>query len=163
MTRNTSGRRWKSTTLAMSSLAALLLPMVGAARDPNQPTDVSAAAGSEVVESFGQPTGPAIPPLNLGGMIGVDVTPTQPQAPITQGPQVEVLRDSKRTRIIEGNVVEMKGDVLYVENEVGAVVPLDMQALRLKQRPKPGRHVVASYQTENEVENMATSLHGLKE
>ncbi|QSQ11926.1 hypothetical protein [Myxococcus landrumensis] len=159
MTRNSSGGRFKSTTWAMSSLAALLLPLVGGARDPNVGETTEQG---EVVERLGDPTGPAIPPLNLGGMIGVDVTPTQPQAPITQGPQVDVLPDPKRTQTIEGNVVEMKGDVLYVQDEAGAVIPLDMQALRLKQTPKPGEHVVADYQIENEVQNMATSLHAMK-
>ncbi|WP_342377683.1 hypothetical protein NVS55_00180 [Myxococcus stipitatus] len=159
MTRNSKGGRCKSTTLALSSLVALLLPMVGGARDPNVG---EAAEGNQFVERFGEPTGPAIPPLNLGGMIGVDVTPTQPQAPITQGPKVDVMPDPKRTQTLEGNVVEMKGDVLYVQDDTGTVVPLDMQALRLKERPKPGERVVADYQIENEVDNMATSLHAVR-
>ncbi|TQF16443.1 hypothetical protein FJV41_08140 [Myxococcus llanfairpwllgwyngyllgogerychwyrndrobwllllantysiliogogogochensis] len=160
MTRRTMSSRWKRIALAAPVLAALAAPTAGLARDPQQNT-----AEQERLEIDLDRTGNLagnVPPLNVGGMIGADVTPTQGMTRIVQGPDVDLTPDPKRTRQIEGDVVALEGSVLYVQPDEGAVVPLSLEALRLKQTPKEGRRVIADYQVENETQNMATALAGEK-
>ncbi|MCY0999681.1 hypothetical protein OWM54_21330 [Myxococcus sp. MISCRS1] len=160
MTR-TRWSRWKSWALAVPAMGALLVPAVGAAEIPNH--DSREFQQSQIETDNTTTRASVLPPLNLGGMIGVDVTPTQGQVPIVQGPKVDTLPDPKRTKQISGEVVELGNDVLYIqEDQQGAVIPLDLQALRLTQTPREGQKVVADYQVENETQNLATALQGEK-
>jgi hypothetical protein len=81
------------------------------------------------------------------GPTGMDVIKQRPP-PTGQG----------ETRLLSGRVVELKGQTLYVERR-GVVVPLDVSALRLTQKPKVGQEVIASYQVA-QTHNMARSLSG---
>jgi len=62
------------------------------------------------------------------------------------------------TRLLSGQVVDMKGRTLYVERQ-GVIIPLDMSALRIHKTPKVGQRVIAEYQV-NENQNVALSLAG---
>ncbi|WP_426734361.1 hypothetical protein [Myxococcus faecalis] len=160
MTR-TRWSRWKSLALTVPAMGALLVPAVGAAEIPNH--DSREYQQSQIEFDRTTTRASVLPPLNLGGMIGANVTPTQGQVPIVQGPKVDTLPDPERTRQISGEVVELGNDVLYIqEDQQGAVIPLDLQALRLKQAPREGQKVVADYQVENETQNLATALQGEK-
>jgi hypothetical protein len=160
MTR-TRWSRWKSLALAVPAMGALLVPAISAAEIPNN--DSREFQQSQIGTDNTTTRASVLPPLNLGGMIGVDVTPTQGQVPIVQGPKVDTMPDPKRTKQISGEVVELGNDVLYIqEDQQGAVIPLDLQALRLTQTPREGQKVVAEYQVENETQNLATALQGEK-
>lgn len=160
MTRGMMSSRWKPIAWVAPALAALLIPAVGLAEPPNG-TATEQTSLEPQLDTTGNLAG-NVPPLNLGGMIGADVTPIQGMTRIVQGPDVELQPDPKRTRQIEGDVVALKGSVLYVQPDGGAVVPLSLEALRLKQTPKEGRRVMADYQVENETQNVATALAGEK-
>lgn|GEM_PF-5446265 len=160
MTRRSMSRGWKRIAWVAPALAALLVPTVGLAEPPNGNT-LEQQRMERDLDLTGNLAG-NVPPLNLGGMIGADVTPTQGMARIVQGPDVELTPDPKRTQVIEGDVVALEGSVLYVQPDEGAVVPLSLEALRLKQTPAEGRRVVADFQVENETQNMATALAGEK-
>ncbi|MFY2560277.1 hypothetical protein ACN469_21885 [Corallococcus terminator] len=160
MTRRMMSSRWKRIAWVAPALAALLSPTIGLAEVPNGTATEQRSLEPEL-DLTGNLAG-NVPPLNLGGMIGADVTPTQGMTRIVQGPDVELTPDPKRTQVIEGDVVALEGSVLYVQPDEGAVVPLSLEALRLKQTPKEGRRVIADYQVENETQNMATALAGEK-
>lgn len=88
----------------------------------------------------------AIEEFNLGPA-GTDITL-----------QREDRGDEGGTRLLSGRVVGIQGRTLYVERN-GAVVPLDMSALRIKKQPKVGQQVIAEYQV-NETRNICLSLAG---
>lgn len=149
-------RRWRGLALAAPSLTALLLPVATQANEPSQPTEevkresmgdqtVSGRAGLQdpFVDSAHQSQGLAV---SLNGVAGMPVRRVTP--------------DQDRMRQLTGEVVKLNGQVLYVETEIGAVVPLDLSALQLRKAPEKGQLVVATYQVENTTENVALSLAG---
>ncbi len=154
MTRKISSR-WRALALAAPSLAAVLLPLAAPAREPREPPLETQR------ESFGDlsPGGRAgsIPPLTRQGVSQMQVGPQGTSAGM---PVRQVTPDEDRMRELSGEVVKLNGMVLYVQTEVGAVVPLDLSALQLRKTPEKGQTVVAVYQVENRTENVALSLAG---
>ncbi|MCY1018125.1 hypothetical protein [Pyxidicoccus sp. MSG2] len=149
-------RRWRGLALAASSLTALVIPMASQANEPSQPTEevkrdsiqdqtVNGRTGIQdpFVDSAHQGQGLAV---SLNGVSGMPVRRVTP--------------DQDRMRQLSGEVVKLNGQVLYVETEVGAVVPLDLSALQIRKAPEKGQLVVATYQVENTTENVALSLAG---
>lgn len=67
-------------------------------------------------------------------------------------------QDEGNTRLLSGRVVGIEGQTLYVERS-GAVVPLNMSALRIKKQPKVGQQVIAEYQVD-QAQNVCVSLSG---
>jgi hypothetical protein len=100
----------------------------------------------EVPELGTSGRGGAIDEFNLGPT-GTDINQ-----------QREERQDTGDTRMLSGRVVGIQGRTLYVERN-GAVVPLDMSALRIKKQPKVGQQVIAEYQVDR-TQNVCTSLAG---
>jgi hypothetical protein len=150
-------RRWRGLALAASSLTALVIPMATQAREPEQPTQEREREASQDQTVSGGRAGLYDPfagsatesqdlSVSLNGVAGMPVRRVTP--------------DQDRMRQLSGEVVKLNGQVLYVETEVGAVVPLDLSALQLRKAPEKGQLVVATYQVENKTENVALSLAG---
>jgi hypothetical protein len=135
--------------MLLPALSLLLAPLASNAREREK--EMSEAFGQrqediEVPELGTTGRAGAIEEFNLGP-VGMDVTL-----------QREDRRDEGGTRLLSGRVVDIQGRTLYVERN-GAIVPLDMSALRIKKQPKVGQQVIAEYQV-NETQNICVSLAG---
>jgi hypothetical protein len=150
-------RRWRALALAAPSLTALLVPVVTQANVPEQPTEERKRESMEDQTVSGGRAGLQDPfadsatkgqglSVSLNGVAGMPVRRVTP--------------DQDRMRQLSGQVVKLNGQVLYVETEIGAVVPLDLSALLIRKAPEKGQTVVATYQVENTTENVALSLAG---
>ncbi|MCE9668494.1 hypothetical protein LY474_11790 [Myxococcus stipitatus] len=146
--------RCRAFVRAAPVVAALSVPALSAANRPEQPT-----VETKVINS-GDLTGNRagdVPQAGIdGAMRAADVglhgaggIPTRAVQP-----------DDERIQKLSGRVVESNGQVLYVLTQPGAVVPLDLSALPLREMPRQGDQVMATYQVENRVENVALSLSG---
>lgn len=149
-------RRWRALAWVAPSLTALLSPLAVSAREPAQPTE------ERKRESWGDMTvsgGRAglFPPLTRQGVNQVGVGPQGTSAGM---PVRRVTPDEDRMRELSGRVLKLNGQVLYVQAESGAVVPLDLSALQLRKAPEKGQRVLAVFQVENKTENVALSLAG---
>ncbi|NMO18873.1 hypothetical protein HPC49_20120 [Pyxidicoccus fallax] len=148
-------RRWRALALAAPSLAALLLPLAAPAREPAQPTHERKRTDWMDQGGFGRAG--TMPPVTRAGINALNVGPQGSSAGV---PVRRVTPDEDRMRELSGQVVKLNGMVLYVQTQVGAVVPLDLSALQLRKMPQKGQEVVAVYQVENTTENVALSLAG---
>lgn len=149
-------RRWRALALAAPSLTVLLVPLAAPAREPAQPTEERKRESGGEQSFTGGPAGFSDPFVSssMGGMqVG-------PQGTSAGMPVRRVTPDEERMRELSGQVVKLNGLVLYVQTSLGAVVPLDVSALQLRKAPEKGQRVVAVYQVENKVENVALSLVG---
>lgn len=140
-------RACRRVAVLLPALSLMLAPMASSARDK----EVSEAFGPnqeniEVPELGTSGRGGAIDEFNLGPT-GTDINQER-----------EDQRDNGDTRMLSGRVVGIQGRTLYVERN-GAVVPLDMSALRIKKQPKVGQQVIAEYQVDR-TQNVCTSLAG---
>lgn len=149
-------RSWRTFMLAAPSLAALAVPAVALAHEATvDALERQRESWGELPVSGGRAglfppvDGPGIRALNVGA-----------QGSSAGMPVRRVRPDEDRMRQLSGQVVKLNGMVLYVQTSLGAVVPLDLSALQLRKTPEPGRTVVAVYQVENKVENVALSLQG---
>ena len=142
-------RSWRSLAVAAPAAAALLLPAAPQAREPEQPTQERKREIRDDLNSIGGRAG-FFPPLTRQGVSQVSAGM----------PVRRVTPDEKRMRQLSGEVVKLNGQVLYVQSQLGAVVPLDLSALQLRKAPEKGQTVVAVYQVENRTENVALSLAG---
>ena len=148
-------RSWRALALAAPSLTALLIPLAAPAREPAQPTqERKQEIGGDLVVLGRAGT---IPPVNAQGIRALNVGPQGTSAGM---PVRRVTPDEDRMRELSGQVVKLNGLVLYVQTSLGAVVPLDVSALQMNKTPEKGQRVVAVYQVENKVENVALSLAG---
>jgi hypothetical protein len=144
-------RSWRALALAAPSLTALLVPVVARAREPEQPTEERKRESRDDQEVSGGRAG-LFPPVTRQGISQIHAGAGIPVRRVTP--------DEKRMRELSGQVVKLNGQVLYVETEIGAVVPLDLSALEIRKAPEKGQTVVAVYQVENTTENVALSLAG---
>lgn len=144
-------RNWRALAVAAPAAAALLLPAAPQAREPEQPTQEREREGRDDLDSIGGRAG-FFPPLTRQGVSQVSAGAGMPVRRVTP--------DEKRMRQLSGEVVKLNGQVLYVQSQLGAVVPLDLSALQLRKAPEKGQTVVAVYQVENRTENVALSLAG---
>ncbi len=144
-------RRWRALVLAVPSLAALAVPAVALAHEATVDAMERQRESWGDLPVTGGPAG-AFPEINSEG---VGIHGSSAGMPLRR-----VTPDEDRMRQISGEVVKLNGMVLYVQTSLGAVVPLDLSALQLRKTPEPGRTVVAVYQVENRVENVALSLQG---
>ena len=144
-------RRWRALALAAPSLTALLLPVATQAREPQQPTEERKREIRDDLEVSGGRAG-LFPPVTRQGLRQIGAGAGMPLRRVTP--------DAKRMHQLSGQVVKLNGQVLYVETQVGAVVPLDLSALEIRKAPEKGQTVVATYQVENTTENVALSLAG---
>ncbi|WP_241758853.1 hypothetical protein [Pyxidicoccus parkwayensis] len=144
-------KRWRALALAAPSLTALLLPVVTQAKDPEQPTEERKREGRDDQEVSGGRAG-LFPPVTRQEINQINAGAGMPVRHVTPAPE--------RMHQLSGQVVKLNGQVLYVESELGAVVPLDLSALEIRKAPEKGQKVVATYQVENKTENVALSLAG---
>ncbi|MFP2931124.1 hypothetical protein ACLESO_39210 [Pyxidicoccus sp. 3LG] len=147
-------RRWRGLALAAPAVTALLVvPLASQAREPvTTPQEIQRESGGNPTGSGPNTVVDPFTPSSLGNMsVG-------PQGTSAGMPVRKVTPDEDRMRELTGQVVKLNGMVLYVETSLGAVVPLDVSALRLREAPEKGEKVVAVYQVENTVENVALSL-----
>src|SRR5438105_854216 len=113
-------RACRRVAVLLPALGLMLAPLASSAREK----EVGEASGStqrniDVPELGTSGRAGAIDEFNLGPT-GTDINQQQ-----------EDLRDEGNTRLLSGRVVSIQGRTLYVERE-GAVIPLDMSALRIK-------------------------------
>ncbi|WP_164010715.1 hypothetical protein [Pyxidicoccus trucidator] len=147
---------WRAFALAAPSLTALLLPVAAPARDPEQPTEERKREGRDDLTVDGGRAGSSNPFVDTTtGSTGIGIQLNGAGMPVRR-----VTPDEGRMRELTGEVVKLNGQVLYVQTEPGAVVPLDLSALQLRKAPEKGQVVVAVYQVENKTENVALSLAG---
>ncbi|MCP3137047.1 hypothetical protein [Pyxidicoccus xibeiensis] len=147
-------RKWRGLALAAPAVTALLLPLAAQARDPEPREE---GKGDERLGELPVSSGRAglFPPMTRQGVSQLNVGPQGTSAGM---PVRRVTPDEDRMRELSGQVVKLNGLVLYVQTSLGTVVPLDVSALQLNKTPKAGQTVVAVYQVENQVENVALSL-----
>jgi hypothetical protein len=143
-------RGWRAFALALPSLAALALPLPALARESREPNQERQRESWGDLPAYGRAG--IMPPVN-----GPDTFAPKRAAGM---PLRRVTPDQDRMRELSGQVVKLNGMVLYVQTQLGAVVPLDLSALELRRTPEPGQTVVAVYQVENSTENVALSLQG---
>ncbi len=147
----------------MAATVALLTPMAVLARDPVDPTgenhgSVNAPLQNGLDRNF----------TNFGATMSIDRSSSGSQRNLDVGPQAngvgmpirEVTPDQEEMKHLSGKVLKLNGQMLYLETEPGAVVPLDLSALRIRKQPEKGQRVMAVYQVENTTENVALSLAG---
>jgi hypothetical protein len=131
----------------LPALSLMLAPLASSAREK----EVSEAQGLRQEDV-------RVPELGTSGRAGAieEFNFGQPGTDITL--QREDRGDEGDTRLLSGRVVGIQGRTLYVERN-GAVVPLDMSALRIKKQPKVGQQIIAEYQV-NQTKNVCVSLAG---
>lgn len=144
-------KRWRALALAAPSLTALLIPVATQANSPEQPTEERKRESRDDQQVSGGRAG-LFPPVTRQGVNQISAGAGMPVRRVTP--------DESRMRELSGQVVKLNGQVLYVETEIGAVVPLDLSALEIRKAPEKGQTVVAVYQVENTTENVALSLAG---
>jgi hypothetical protein len=144
-------RRWRALAVVAPAAAALLLPVAPQAREPEQPTQEREREIRDDLNVSGGRAG-LFPPTTRQGISQISAGAGMPVRRVTP--------DQKRMRQLSGEVVKLNGQVLYVETQPGAVVPLDLSALQLRKAPEKGQTVVAVYQVENRTQNVALSLAG---
>ncbi|HEX8697859.1 MAG TPA: hypothetical protein VF815_03390, partial [Myxococcaceae bacterium] len=115
----------RQAALLLPALGLLLAPVGAQARQRDDPTPGTQAAG---IGMGGR--GGAIQELNFGPR-GTDVTLER------EGGR----REGGQERVLTGRVLELKGRTLYVERE-GVVVPLDTSGLRFTKEPKVGQEII---------------------
>ncbi|MCP3102548.1 hypothetical protein LZ198_27105 [Myxococcus sp. K15C18031901] len=147
--------RLRALALTSPALAALLMPALATAAEPSQPT-IETKEFVHDGDVTGNPAG-SIPGAGINGAmraadVGIHATGGLPRR--------DVEPDEDRMRELSGSVVKVNGQVLYVLTRPGAVVPVDLSALPLREMPRQGDQVVATYQVENRVENVALALQG---
>jgi hypothetical protein len=140
-------RACRRVAVLLPALSLMLAPLASGAKE------------KEVSEAFGPNQGNIdVPELGTTGRAGAieefNLGPTGTDIHQLQ----EDVRDQGNTRMLSGRVVGIQGRTLYVERN-GAVVPLDMSALRIKKQPKVGQQVIAEYQVDR-TQNVCTSLAG---
>ncbi|NBD12875.1 MULTISPECIES: hypothetical protein [Corallococcus] len=74
----------------------------------------------------------------------------------------QVSPDMDKVKQVTGPVVKREGLNLYVQDVSGAVVPLDMSALQVRKMPRDGQEVVALYEVQGNLTNVALSIQGEK-
>jgi hypothetical protein len=142
-------RACRRVAVVLPALSLMLAPMASSAREREK----------ELSEAFGpNQESIRVPELGTTGRAGaIDEFNFGP--PGTDiGLQREDQRDEGDTRLLSGRVVGIQGRTLYVERN-GAVVPLDVSALRIKKQPKVGQQIIAEYQVD-QTQNVALSLAG---
>lgn len=149
-------KRWRALALAAPSLTALLLPAVTHARDPEAREETKRSNSQDQTVSGGR-AGLYDPFVESATQKEVVVGPQGTSAGL---PVRHVTPDEDRMHQLSGEVVKLNGQVLYVESDQGAVVPLDLSAVQLRKAPEKGQKVVATYQVENKTENVALALAG---
>ncbi|WNZ62314.1 hypothetical protein QEG98_00170 [Myxococcus sp. MxC21-1] len=146
-----------------AAMAALMVPVAVLAREPvNIPNDGSGAGNVPRQEGLDRNF------TNFGATMSIDRSNSGSQRLLEVGPQAngvgmpirEVTPDQDEMKRLSGKVLKLNGQMLYLETEPGAVVPLDLSALRIRKQPEKGQHVVAVYQVENTTENVALALAG---
>ncbi|WP_426756142.1 hypothetical protein [Myxococcus sp. Y35] len=157
-------KRTHSGNWRVAVAAALMTPLAALAHEPVSRPDDNSGAGNvplqqdNMSEYFG----------NFGASMSIDRSGSGSQRLLEVGPQAsgvgvpirEVTPDQEEMRRLTGKVLELDGQMLYVQSEPGAVVPLDLSALRIRKQPEKGQRVVAVYQVENTTENVALALAG---
>jgi hypothetical protein len=142
-------RACRRVAVVLPALSLMLAPLASSAREREK----------ELSEAFGpNQESIRVPELGTTGRAGaIDEFNFGP--PGTDiGLQREDQRDEGDTRLLSGRVVGVQGRTLYVERN-GAVVPLDVSALRIKKQPKVGQQIIAEYQVD-QTQNVALSLAG---
>ncbi|NOK07020.1 MULTISPECIES: hypothetical protein [Myxococcus] len=146
-----------------AAVAALMVPVAVLAREPvSSPDDGSGAGNVPRQEGLDRNFN------NFGVTMSIDRSNSGSQRLLEVGPQAngvgmpirEVTPDQDEVKRLSGKVLKLNGQMLYLETEPGAVVPLDLSALRIRKQPEKGQHVVAVYQVENTTENVALALAG---
>ncbi|QDE87483.1 hypothetical protein BHS06_00165 [Myxococcus xanthus] len=146
-----------------AAVAALMAPVAVLAREPvSSPDDGSGAGNVPRQEGLDRNFN------NFGVTMSIDRSNSGSQRLLEVGPQAngvgmpirEVTPDQDEVKRLSGKVLKLNGQMLYLETEPGAVVPLDLSALRIRKQPEKGQHVVAVYQVENTTENVALALAG---
>lgn len=156
-------KRMHAGNWGLATVAALMVPVAALAHDPVDPSG----------EDLGSDTAPLQNGLdrnftNFGATMSIDRSSSGSQRLLDVGPQAngvgmpirEVTPDQDEMKRLSGKVLKLNGQMLYLETEPGAVVPLDLSALRIRKQPEKGQHVVAVYQVENTTENVALALAG---
>ncbi|AEI63628.1 hypothetical protein LILAB_08585 [Corallococcus macrosporus] len=144
-------------------MAALMAPAAVLAREPVSPAGEINGSGN-----MPAPTGLDQNFTNFGASMNIDRSSSGSQRNLDVGPQAsgvgmpirEVTPDQEEMKRLSGKVLKLNGQMLYLETEPGAVVPLDLSALRIRKQPEKGQRVVAVYQVENTTENVALALAG---
>ncbi|AKQ70074.1 hypothetical protein A176_006986 [Myxococcus hansupus] len=147
----------------MAATVALLTPMAVLARDPVDPTSAT-EGGVTAPLQYGLDRNFT----NFGATMSIDRSSSGSQRNLDVGPQAngvgmpirEVTPDQDEMKRLSGKVLKLNGQMLYLETEPGAVVPLDLSALRIRKQPEKGQRVMAVYQVENTTENVALALAG---
>ncbi|WIG94114.1 hypothetical protein [Myxococcus sp. SDU36] len=147
----------------VAAVAALMAPVAALAREPVNPSD-----GSTDPMNNAQQHGLDRNFTNFGATMSIDRSGSGSQRLLDVGPQAsgvgvpirEVTPDQDEMKRLSGKVLKLNGQMLYLETEPGAVVPLDLSALRIRKQPQAGQRVVAVYQVENTTENVALALAG---
>ncbi|WP_163784154.1 hypothetical protein [Myxococcus vastator] len=148
----------------VATVAALMVPLAALAHEPVSPADGISGGGNEP----GGQEGLDRSFTNFGATMSIDRSGSGSQRLLDVGPQAsgvgvpirEVTPDQDEMKRLSGKVLKLNGQMLYLETEPGAVVPLDLSALRIRKQPQAGQRVVAVYQVENTTENVALALAG---
>lgn len=134
-------------TVLLPALSLLLAPLASSASEK----EISEAQGTRQKDLI-------FPELGTSGSAGAINEFNFGQLGSDMNLQREEQRNEGDTRLFSGRVVDIQGRTLYVERN-GAVVPLDLSALRIKKQPKVGQQVIAECQV-NQTQNVCVSLMG---
>lgn len=142
-------RACRRVAVLLPALSLMLAPVASSARDKEKELNEAFGPNQENIE---------VPELGTTGRAGaIDEFNLGPPG-TDPGLKEEEPLDEGNTRLLSGRVVGIQGRTLYVERN-GAVVPLDMSALRIKKQPKVGQQVIAEYQVD-QTQNVCVSLSG---
>lgn len=146
---------WRAVAWGAPTLGLLLFSGVAMAEPPNISSEgpEGPTAPSDLAE------GPSTTsPTNVPHTVSSS-TPSQ----MTQNLSVrQVSPDMDKVKQVTGPVVKQEGLNLYVQDVSGLVVPLDMSALQVRKMPREGQEVVALYEVQGNLTNVALSIQGEK-
>jgi|GEM_PF-6113593 len=153
---NTGSWRAAAAVVWMAPMAVLAHEPVDPSKESIDPLNISLGEG--INRNF----------TNFGASMSISRSSSGSQRTLQVGPQAagvgvpirEVTPDQDEMKRLSGKVLKINGQMLYLETEPGAVVPLDLSALRIRKQPEKGQRVVAVYQVENTTENVALALAG---
>ncbi|NVJ02513.1 hypothetical protein HV824_30950 [Myxococcus sp. AM009] len=156
-------KRMHAGSWRVAAVVALMAPVAALAHDPVDPAGESLGSDSAAIQN-----GLDRNFTNFGATMSIDRSSSGSQRILDVGPQAngvgvpirEVTPDQDEMKRLSGKVLKLNGQMLYLETEPGAVVPLDLSALRIRKQPEKGQRVVAVYQVENTTENVALALAG---